>query len=229
MSRTHDEVKRDIKAQRDLIRCILSDAERDVLRVEREHREAVDALQAKLERLQHKRLHGRELLEAYRLRVAELKGEYEALHNKNLIKRLADLVEKIREAGGCSERVIVNPVIELTSSIRERMNDIRALIRGYDGEIKVTQKALSGSFEQDEARLAEQIERRKRQFAEFLRHVLDPWACQEECWMRIRELQIELETVKKTGKVRQLADTMSEIEQLMAELGAEKVAAALEK
>lgn len=225
MARTYDDVKRDIKAQYNMIRCIRSDAERDVLRVEREYREAVDRLRSKLERLRHKRQHGEQLLAVYRQRVEALHFEYEALRNKNLIKRLADLVDKLRAAGGVSGTVRVDSVLELTSSIRERMQDVRALIRGYDGEMKVTQAALSGSFEQEEARLVDLIQRRRDQFAEFLRHTLDPWTCEQECFEKIKKLQIELETVKKTGKVRQLTDAVSEIERLMAELGTDKVAA----
>ena len=223
--RTREDVQKDIDNCFAQLRVIRSDADRDILRVEREHMEAVRHMVGKLERLQHKRIHGGQLIVAYEARMREIESDIQVLKQQKKLKQLLDLIKKINKSGGDVAHRI-DPILESVASTNERLAELRGLLVGYANEMKEVKRAMNGTFERREARLVERIERRRQQFATFLCHKADPWGAQRIVWDRINALREELKTVKVTATFnRQLSATLNEIDRLSSLITDEQLSA----
>lgn len=223
--RSLDEIRKDVRAEEQRIECIRSDMRREPVRVEREHLASLKPWQDKLARLRHKRTNGRALLETYDARVAELEAELSTLRHRDGIARLLKLVKQVNAMNGV--RTDVDAVIEEGAAFRERVLEIKMLLRAYANEIEETRRAMAGDFEQQEARCVDNIVRREKWFSEFCMNRIEGPQRIAQCVSRIDELHAEETVAAKRGDVRRLEDTMAEVARLMSELGAEKVAAVL--
>lgn len=222
---TLEEVRAEQRYLENRIEIIRSDMRREPVRVEREHLESLRPFQEKLARLRHKRTNGRALIAIYEDRIAVLRAELDLLKHRDGIARLLKLVKETNKLQGIDTKV--DAVIEEAAACRERVVECRYLVRAYEDEIVETKRAMDGAFEQREAQLEDAIIRREKWFSDFCMNRIEGPVRIAACRERIVELNGLAQQLSQGSEVRKLEQMTREIEQLMLELGADKVAAAL--
>lgn len=228
-SKPLDQLKAEQRALRNRIRCIRTNQQHpDPLRVTREYERDRERWVAKLDRLSGKRKHGAELLSVYRKKLEDWALEYKRLEAQPKLKRMLDMIRQINEANGVgSQSTSLMNALETESVARERRREITYMSASYRMEIIEVKRAMSGAFEQTEAKYAAAVELLDRNYTQFLHDRLHGDAYVADCCERLEALRVAIAAREEETRIEQYSAALDEIKTLLGELTPDQVRIAL--
>lgn len=209
----------------------MSNIESDMTYIEpfrrkQEYRRLRDPIASKLHRLQNKRTHGEALLRVYAKRIETLTREYLALRSgRERLVKILKLYRDINHAQGNGEAAVPTKfatVVESVALHRERIVEIQSLLHSYRAEIQETRRAMSGDFEQQEARFQAGLDRLDADFAEYLDNRARGDEKIIECRIKLADARAREADLARGGRVNELLSTMTEFMELASELSPEQ-------